>query len=83
MYRITVFVVSLILLLSCKKGQLSPVGLNGTYSGQFSVRNNPLANNMTEGAHNVTIVFKGDNYSSTANADNMPGRGTGNLYNTV
>lgn len=69
-------VAGVMLLISCKKGDIVPY-LNGTYSGQFSVRNNPLANNIAEEAHNVTIVFKDNNYSSTANPDNMPAGGQG------
>jgi hypothetical protein len=75
-----VLIAGIMLLISCKKGELVP-HINGTYSGQFSVRDNPLANNNIAEAHNVTIMFNGGNYSSTANADNMPAGGQG-TYST-
>ncbi len=70
------FVAGVMLLISCKKGDLVPY-LNGTYSGQFSVRDNPYTNNIVEPVHNVTIKFSGNNYQSTANPDNMPAGGQG------
>jgi hypothetical protein len=79
-YKIAAAIAIITLHCGCKKGDLVPY-LNGTYSGQFSVRDNLLANNMAEQAHNVTIVFKGNNYSSTANPDNMPAGGQG-TYST-
>ena len=72
-----IFVAGLMLLIGCKKGNIAPLNLNGTYSGQFSVRDNPYTINVIESAHNVTVSFSGDNYQSTANIDNMPAGGQG------
>lgn len=77
---IIVLLAGLVLLSSCKKGNIIPY-LNGTYSGEFSVRDNPLANNKLEDVHEVTVVFKENHYSSTANPDHMPAGGQG-TYST-
>ena len=66
---------------NCKKAELIPIDLSGTYTGQFSVRDNPLANIVAEESHDVTIILAGNNYSSTANPDNMPAGGQG-TYST-
>lgn len=75
-YKVTMIVV-LVILGGCKKGNLAPVNLSGTYSGQFSVRDNPYVSSAVEPAHNVTVKFSGNNYQSTANPDNMPAGGQG------
>jgi hypothetical protein len=75
-YKVAV-VMAILILGACKKGDLATINLNGTYSGQFSVRDNPYVSNAIEPAHNVTIKFSGNNYESTANPDNMPAGGQG------
>jgi hypothetical protein len=70
-------VMAITALWGCKKGDLGTISLNGTYSGQFSVRDNPYVSDAVEPAHHVTIKFSGNNYQSTANPDNMPAGGQG------
>jgi hypothetical protein len=75
-YKVVV-VMTIILLGGCKKGDFATTNLNGTYSGQFSVRDNPYVSNVVEPVHSVTVKFSGNGYQSTANPDNMPAGGQG------
>ncbi|OKS86623.1 hypothetical protein [Mucilaginibacter polytrichastri] len=78
-HKLLALTAAVVLLGSCKKSELKSLKLNGTYSGQFSTRNNPLTNSIVESLHSVTVKFSGSNYQSTANPDYMPAGGQGSF----
>jgi hypothetical protein len=70
-------IAAVVIMGSCSKAFLQPHTVEGTYTGQFELRNTDASVNPQPDNGPVTVNFTGKDYKSTANSNYIPAGGAG------
>lgn len=77
LFKLNIFILSVLFLTSCDKGDSQTPSLNGAYKGTFTMTNNDPAADSVPLSGDVTVTFSKSDYLSSAGINNIPAGGQG------